>query len=75
MAKVTIVISDDPSDGTIGMVSDPPAMQLYEKVQVHGAEALTGAEGLAISLFAHALTHGAPNREANRIILPPGFKS
>lgn len=75
MPKITITISDDPSDGTVQMISNPPAMELYERVKVHGAESLSPAEGIAVSLFAHVLTHGAPNRQSSRLILPPGFPS
>lgn len=73
MPKITITISDNPADAQIQMVSEPPAMTLYERVKTHGAESLSPAEGLAISLFAHALTHGSPHSQ--RLILPPGFST
>lgn len=75
MARVTITISDDPTDGQVQMIADPPAMTLYERVKVHGAESLSPAEGIAISLFAHALTHGSPLAQSSRLILPPGMRS
>ena len=74
MAKVTIVISDDLTDGNVSMISDPPVMSLRDRAQAHGSESLSPAEGMAMLLFAHVLTNGSPVGQRSNLILPPGVE-
>lgn len=72
MPRVTITIDDDPAEGKVRMVVDPPAQLLKERVDQYGWKSLSPAEGIAIGVVAHVLEHAGPGTESSRsdLIIP-----
>lgn len=72
MARITIILDDDLSDGTVSMKVDPPAQSLKTRVEDHGWQSLSPAEGIAIGIVAHVLDTAGPQTIAERssLILP-----
>lgn len=72
MPRVTITIDDDPAEGKVRMIVDPPAQSLKERVDAHGWQSLSPAEGIAIGCVAHILENAGPGTESSRsdLIIP-----
>jgi hypothetical protein len=74
MAKVTIVVTDDPIDGSVSFETTPPMGELLERKKQHGATSLSTAEVYAVIALNHMLTHAKSQVKENRgRIITPGM--
>ncbi|HEX7828673.1 MAG TPA: hypothetical protein VF787_03420 [Thermoanaerobaculia bacterium] len=78
MARVVITVTDNPIDGTVSIVTDPPMQSLLDRKRAFGIKSLSAGEIYSVIAVQHVAEHATSQvpqdrAEKSRLILPGNF--